>query len=835
MYKNSTRSFLFVLFTLANIFVNAQFSYMGAYNWAGKPTYLVTPSDTFSAGFRDKIAVNLPEYRPLPVYNPRLLASGRPEAINLSAAADVWVTFVDEGASYRNALGYYTYNTNAPLAKAPADSSIKMIFPNASKSGFGGDLNPGDKVYLGKFPANTSIAFVLVVDGWNGSTVINSKGILYANAAFNPETADSLKKHTIMFNDAASGRLVMGFEDVRRDNAQCDNDFNDLLFYATINARASVANNDSIPNMIDNGQYVYSGNTGGLESKSLGDIIGKRMLNKYKKGGNTPIDYSVTQKYGNTNYATFGTTSPASISNLQMLDIMPAKVYDAGYTAYLTSPTDITGFTNAMEVSSIDFTQGTTCKAVAFATKTKGSVYAHTKPVCDRLRGSQILSIENFTLQNLTFVRYALKRPAGNIEYSTSFSIGTKAGRDTFSFQSNWLTKDYVNDEVMYNYQLWAASPYLVTDLMLEVLKKLKAIAPIKAYDVQAKLPNTYVAAAKRELGVLQFNVKNASASTTGYFEMDERKNEQSGIITKRFPFTIAANDTSTVNIAVNDAYEHDIRMVINGNVQDLLYMSDGNWAIDYNEAKTSIKQFTVSNDSASNYTTDYPVYRDIHIAGSTSDYVSVYKLLKGGGATADLTGFEKIKFTANGGNNLRITLLKNSIANWSDQYTIVLPLASEKKDYSVSLSDFKSALSESGMDLTDVTTVVFSIEIPTRNVTDVNSSLSNIGFAKAGVEVVAKDTVINTEVSKNVQVYPNPSRGNFKFAFQSNSETAFAIRISELSSGRLVYTTKYQAVKGLNTIAVDIANKIATNGVYILCVVKEDEKYTNSRVMISK
>ena len=93
-------------------------------------------------------------------------------------------------------------------------------------------------MYLGKFSANTSIAFALIVNGWNVVNVTNTKGILYANAAFNPEKADSLKKHTVLLNDESTGKLIIGFEDTRRDDAQCDNDFNDVLFYATVNARS---------------------------------------------------------------------------------------------------------------------------------------------------------------------------------------------------------------------------------------------------------------------------------------------------------------------------------------------------------------------------------------------------------------------------------------------------------------------------------------------------------------------------------------------------------------------------------------------------------------------
>ena len=66
-------------------------------------------------------------------------------------------------------------------------------------------------------------------------------------------------------------------------------------------------------------------------------------------------------------------------------DSVPATVINTD-AAYVTTPTDLVNFTNAIEVLAVDYTKGNTTKAVAFGTKTLGDVYSHTKPICDRLR-----------------------------------------------------------------------------------------------------------------------------------------------------------------------------------------------------------------------------------------------------------------------------------------------------------------------------------------------------------------------------------------------------------------------------------------------------------------
>ncbi|MFX6861577.1 hypothetical protein ABTH25_19620, partial [Acinetobacter baumannii] len=83
---------------------------------------------------------------------------------------------------------------------------------------------------------------------------------------------------------------------------------------------------------------------------------------------------------------------------------------------------------------------------------------------------------------------------------------------------------------------------------------------------------------------------------------------------------------------------------------------------------------------------------RNVEVKGNISDYVSVIKLLKGGGLTEDLSAMKTLKFTASGGNSLQIVLVKNSIANWTDQYSITIPLDNNQKDYFISLDAFTSA-----------------------------------------------------------------------------------------------------------------------------------------------
>jgi LruC domain-containing protein len=244
---------------------NAIFKPLGTYNSNGVPTYLTPTNDPIDAVMLNDINATLPEYIAAPTSHPQYFTSGLEPNLVLDAACDVWVTFVHEGAGYRNVLGYYKYNTNNPPASAAAIDTIHIIFPNVSFSGSGGGLTSGNLVYLGQFAPGTEIAWVLVADGFRNGIITNGNWILYSDNQFNPETSPSKKQHTIFLNDIGRGKFLLSFEDIKREGSSSDNDFNDAVFYVSANPIQSVVttniplpdytqtdtDNDGIPNNFD--------------------------------------------------------------------------------------------------------------------------------------------------------------------------------------------------------------------------------------------------------------------------------------------------------------------------------------------------------------------------------------------------------------------------------------------------------------------------------------------------------------------------------------------------------------------------------------------------------
>ncbi len=210
------------------------YTYIGTYNNQGVPNYLVTPRDNIPQSLLTDLSSLLPEYQNLTITHPQFLAKTNEAEAVITQEADVWVTFIHEGAGWMNSLGYYVFDTNNPPKSIADITRRNIIFPNVSFTGSGGGLTSGDKVFLGRFPAGKTIGWFVVTQGWTGNSVSSSSRIVYSEPSFNSEIDPIKKQHNVLLYDAKRSLMILGFEDMNRE-AGADNDFNDVLFYVTSN------------------------------------------------------------------------------------------------------------------------------------------------------------------------------------------------------------------------------------------------------------------------------------------------------------------------------------------------------------------------------------------------------------------------------------------------------------------------------------------------------------------------------------------------------------------------------------------------------------------------
>ena len=212
-------------------FTSTTYKTLSPFDATGKPDVMETP-DVVSGGLLNFLHTMLPEHVNLETTHPELLASTALADIIVTQPTELHVTFVSQGAAYANAIAFYTYPINNPPASAADIKVITYIFPNA---GFNTPLQAGDKVDIGSFDAGTSVGFVLMKDAWDPSIQnLNTDVIHYcSDDVLNPEVDPKLKKHVVLLNYTPESKTLIGFEDVDRTYVNCDNDFNDVVFYIT--------------------------------------------------------------------------------------------------------------------------------------------------------------------------------------------------------------------------------------------------------------------------------------------------------------------------------------------------------------------------------------------------------------------------------------------------------------------------------------------------------------------------------------------------------------------------------------------------------------------------
>ena len=177
----------------------------------------------------------LPNGQDATVAHPEYFDDTVPYNILIEEDAEVSISFIHEGAGYKNVLGYYYYNADHPPTSV--DDIIKLIaFPNASAQGSGGGLLEGSTVSLyGHFRANTVIGFFLNSNGWKQGSGTITEGIAahYSDPAFNANGRQS-----VILYEPECNELVVCFDDQVVGSG--DNDFNDAVFQINVNPASAI-------------------------------------------------------------------------------------------------------------------------------------------------------------------------------------------------------------------------------------------------------------------------------------------------------------------------------------------------------------------------------------------------------------------------------------------------------------------------------------------------------------------------------------------------------------------------------------------------------------------
>ncbi len=183
----------------------------------------------------------LPESKSVFTYHPEYLDNPN-TTLELLEPATVYVTFIDEGAGWKNSLGTYHYPADSPPETVDdiRDSKL-LIYPNSSKQGAGGALTAGTTIkLLGTFPQGTNVGAFLVARGWAGKSSTYPSGL--SEGAYTHYSNDILNiaqaQQTLLFYDVSCDAIVLAIEDVKVGTG--DDDFNDCMFQIIVDPPTAV-------------------------------------------------------------------------------------------------------------------------------------------------------------------------------------------------------------------------------------------------------------------------------------------------------------------------------------------------------------------------------------------------------------------------------------------------------------------------------------------------------------------------------------------------------------------------------------------------------------------
>lgn len=560
-----------------------------------------------------------------------------------------------------------------------------------------------------------------------------------------------------------------------------------------------------------------SGNDGGLESNNrLSDVINKRNFNRvkssYKFNKATAKRFVKTSKYGKRQLGK-GTTSP-------LQTFIPADVI--GETQAIEStPSDLVNITNAKELYAVDYLRDNETVGSILVLETENGVYEHTKYICDRLLGAQLVSVSTLTIREQEFIKALIRNSDGGLEFVLSLSAKATDNNSKFEVESHWNLDKYESNTGYYNFQIWASSLDDLVKLGEEVVRLIEVQKPIEAYNVSAP-PTVYVRQGHYNNGKLDLEIVNTNASEAVTFDAGVRATETQDVETISTQIDLDGNYISNIQVDAGNLFDIGFRIGDGEQTPDDLFLSDGPWG--YDDSNANVKRFDVEANTAAYAANEYPVERNVTLEATTESYVSTYRALTPRFLPVDVSEYNSLKLKAKGTGTLNIRLIKASVNAWEDQYSTSINLTNTMTDYTLLFSQFTSATGAQ-IEANDITSIVYTMVAENGKTETKTMSVEQVSFATSDAITIAP-----VEVAVTTLAQPNPMKGVTNIEFTSPIEEAVTLKLYN-QIGRLITEIPTDATRGTNGITLK-RNKLAS-GIYFVKLDAEETEYKTLKLIL--
>ena len=370
-----------------------------------------------------------------------------------------------------------------------------------------------------------------------------------------------------------------------------------------------------------------------------------------------------------------------------------------------SSPRDLIGITNASDVYSVDYLKEGENISSILVLKTENGVYEHTKYICDRLLGAELISVSTLEIREQKFIKALIKNTDGSLEFVLSLSAKTTNNGNDFAIESHWNLDKHEADVAFYNFQIWSNSLDDLLRLGEEVVRLLEVQKPIVTYS-NSEPPSVFVRKGTYHNGKLDLQIVNTNGTNTILFDGGLRTTETNSVDYISSSLDLEGNYITNMEIDAGNLFDIGFRIGDGIAIPDDLFMSDGPWGYDDAPTNMFIDTFKVNPNEATFTEDEFPIERNIELVGSTSDYMAAYRALTPKFNPVDFTAYQSLKLNAQGTGKLTIRLVKESVNDWELHYKTSIPLTNKLKYYSIPFSDFNS-MNGTNFIPNDITSVV--------------------------------------------------------------------------------------------------------------------------------
>lgn len=564
------------------------------------------------------------------------------------------------------------------------------------------------------------------------------------------------------------------------------------------------------------------GNEGGLESNNrLSQQIGKRNFNRAKT--NYKFDKVTAKRFVKS--AKYGKKTFSKKNGFELVDLIPLEVVNEDF-AIESSPRDLIGITNATDVYSVDYLRAGETVGSILALKTEDGVYEHTKYICDRLLGAQLISVSTIEIREHKFIKALIRNVDGSLEFALSLSAKETKDGNNFAIESHWNLDKYEKHVAFYNFQIWSNS---IDDLLLlgeEVVKLLEVQKPVVEFN-NSSPPTVFVRKGTYHKGKLDLQIVNTNRSEAIAFDGGLRVTETNTVEYVSSTLDLNGNYISNMEVDAGNLFDIGFRIGDGIATPDDLFMSDGPWGYDDAAPSTVVNMYQVEPNQEAFNDDEFPIERNIELVVNTSAYIAAYRALTPKFNPIDLSGYNSFKLKAKGTGTLIIRLVKESVSNWEEQYKTSILLTNELQDYSILFSEFTS-ITGYALEMHDVTSIVFTMLAETGEIETKAMTLQQLRFSTNSTLSI---NLFNIEDAlKNIFAAPNPMRSSTTIHFTSqDSEKVELLVYNQL--GSLVKKMTHEAVRGENEVKLERTG--LSSGLYFCNLKSTTATYKTIKLLI--